>query len=182
MVILRWATRILSILLREENVNALVGDLCEEYEIRSSNERQHTVGIRCRREIYRSLAAALRLRVVEVLHSAPWGVAMGAYLLVGVSQVVLTLLLSPVWPEVAQTTNAWGIVVVIPAVVTIAFVAAKLNRMAPFFLGAMMFAVAALLIAVTTEKVSTGYALAFLILGPLSAVLGGSLSRLRQIR
>jgi hypothetical protein len=182
LVILHWAARILSILLREENVNALLGDLCEEYEIRSSNEPQHTGRIRCRGEIYRSLAAALRLRVVEVLYSAPWGVAMGAYLLVGVSQVVLTLLLSPVWPEVAQTTNAWGIVIVIPAVVSIAFVAAKLNRMAPFFLAAMMFAVAALLIAVTTETVSTAYAFAFLILGPFSAALGGSLSDRRQIR
>lgn len=177
-----WAARILSILLREENVNALLGDLCEEYEIRSSNERQHTAGIGCRREIYRSVAAAFRLRIVDVLRSAPWGVAMGSYLLLGVTQSVLTLLLSFVWPEIAQTTNAWGIVVVIPVVVSIAFMAAKLNRMAPFFLAAMMFAVAALLIAVTTETVSTAYALAFLVLGPLSAVLGGSLSGRRQIR
>ena len=181
-MILGWAARILSSLLREENVNALVGDLWEEYESRSSGEGRHVAGIHCRREVYRSIAFALRLRAVEALRSAPWGVAMGSYLLMGVSQVALTRLLSPVWPEAAQTTDPWGIVVVTPIVAFIAFLAAKLNRMAPFFLGAIMFAVATLLIAVTTETVSTGYALAFLFLGPLSAVLGGSLVRPRQIR
>jgi hypothetical protein len=182
LVIFGWAARILSSLLREENVNALVGDLWEEYESRSSGEGRHVAGIHCRREVYRSIAFALRLRAVEALRSAPWGVAMGSYLLMGVSQVALTRLLSPVWPEAAQTTDPWGIVVVTPIVAFIAFLAAKLNRMAPFFLGAIMFAVATLLIAVTTETVSTGYALAFLFLGPLSAVLGGSLVRPRQIR
>jgi len=89
-------------------------------------------------------------------------------------------MLSPIWPEIAQTTSAWGIVVVTPVVASIAYVAAKLNRLAPFFLGVMMFAVAALLIVATTETISTGYALSFLVLGPLSAVLGGSLPCPRQ--
>jgi hypothetical protein len=179
-MIVSWATRILSSLFCEEDVDALLGDLCEEYEHRSKAAGPRVAGIYCFREVYRSITCAARLRIVEVLRCAPWGVAMGSYLLVGVSQIGLTLILSPIWPEVAQTTSAWGIVVVTPVVVSIAYLAAKLNRLAPFLLGAMMFTVAALLIVATTETISTGYALAFLVLGPLSAVLGGSLPRPRQ--
>lgn len=179
-MILSWATRILSSLLPEEDVEAVVGDLCEEYEHRSKAAGPSVAGIYYLREVCRSISAALRLRAVEVVRKAPWGVAIGSYLLVGVSQIGLTLMLSPIWPKVAQTTSAWGIVVVTPVVASIAYVAAKLNRMAPFFLGVMMFAVAALLIVATTETISTGCALSFLVLGPLSAVLGGSLPCPRQ--
>ena len=177
-MILSWATRILSSLLPEEDVEAVVGDLCEEYH-RSKAAGPNVAGIYYLREC-RSISAALRLRVVEVLREAPWGVAIGSYLLVGVAQIGLILMLSPVWPEVAQTTSAWGIVVVTPVVASIAYLAAKLNRLAPFFLGGMMFAVAALLIVATTETISTGYALSVLFLGPLSAVVGGGLPRPRQ--
>jgi hypothetical protein len=179
-VILSWATRILSSLLREEDVNALLGDLCEEYDHRAKATGPSVAGIYCLREVYRSITSAIRLRIVEVLRCAPWGVAIGSYLLVGVAQIGLTLMLSPIWPEVAQTTSAWGIVIVTPVVACIAYLAAKLNRRAPLLLGAMMFAVAALLMVATTETISTGYALSFLVLGPLSAVLGGSLPRPRQ--
>src|SRR5215467_7598037 len=100
MVFLNWAARILSCLLCEENANALMGDLWEEYERRSSVAGRREARILCRREVYRSITAALRLRGVEVLRSAPWGVAIGSYALVGVAQVVLTLILSRIWPEV----------------------------------------------------------------------------------
>jgi hypothetical protein len=92
----------------------------------------------------------------------------------------LTLLLSRIWPQIAQTTSAWGIVVVSPAIAFIGYVAARFNRAAPFLLGAMMFIVAALLIAVTNETISTGYTLAILALGPLAAVFGGSFGPLAR--
>ena len=62
-----WAARILPFLLREDDANALLGDLWEECERRPEARR------RCRGELYKSIAAALRLRAVELLRSAPWG-------------------------------------------------------------------------------------------------------------
>jgi hypothetical protein len=176
---LDWATRILSHLLREEDATALLGDLREDYERRSSSVGRR-VATRCyRREVRQSIAAALRLQGVELLRSAPWGIAFGSYVAVGVAQFGLTLLLARIWPEAAQT-SALNLAVVFPVIAFIAYVAARFHRTAPFLLGAMMLAVAATLIAVTRETISTGYMLAFLTLGPAAAVLGGSLHRARR--
>jgi hypothetical protein len=92
----------------------------------------------------------------------------------------LTLLLSRIWPEAAQATSALNLAVVFPVIAFIAYVAARFHRAAPFLLGAMMLAVAALLIVISTETISTAYRLAFLTLGPGAAMLGGSLYRARR--
>ena len=75
MALLGGATRILSSLLRDGDASGLLGDLREEYERRCNSEGCREAWRWYHREVYRSLAATLRMRVVEFVRSAPWGIA-----------------------------------------------------------------------------------------------------------
>jgi hypothetical protein len=171
------ALRVLLYLLREGDGQALLGDLEEErarranLSTRGEASRWHT------RQLYSSLAAVLRLRASEFIRATPWGIAAAAYLVVGVFEVGSMSLLSRTWPEAAQSTSALRLALEFPGIVAIAYGAAGFHRSAAFVLGAMMLVVAAVLSAVTDEAISATYIAAFLVLGPLAAVLGGMLRR-----
>ena len=82
------------LLLGDEHV-ALMGDLAEERAPRPC--RRSAPGCeRYRTEICRSFATAVCLRLADTVRSAPWSIAIGAYVLVAVLEVTMRLLLSRV--------------------------------------------------------------------------------------
>ncbi len=172
-----WVVRMLLCLLREGDRHALLGDLSEEHERLRTSRGPREAARWCRNQAYASLAAVLRLRIVEFIRAAPWGIALAAYVLVGVFEVGFLLVLSRVWPEEAHPTSALRLLLEFPGVVGIAYLAARSHRSAAFVLGAMMLLVAVLLTTISTETMSAAYVIAFLTVGPVAALLGGMLHR-----
>jgi hypothetical protein len=172
--------RALSCLLGADYCVALMGDLAEERA-----RRVHADGLRLaarwyRTEICRSLAAAVRLRLAETARSAPWSVAIGAYVLVAVLEVTMRLVLSPVWPDAAQPASALRVVGELPGIALISYLAGRFDRRAPLLLGAMMLLAAIAITTLSTEAMSTAFIVAYLMIGPCSAVCGALLPRARR--
>jgi hypothetical protein len=174
------ALRVLLYLLREGDGQALLGDLDEERARRTSASTRIEASQWYTRQLYVSVAAVLRLRALECIRATPWGIAAAAYLVVGVFEVGSMWLLSRTWPEAARSTSALRLALEFPGIVAIAYGAARFHRSAAFVLGAMMLVVAAVLNTVTAEAISATFIVAFLVLGPLAAVLGGMLRRRRD--
>jgi hypothetical protein len=169
------ATQVLSWLLGEEDATALLGDVREDGIRRSKSAGGPGSQRSYRDEVYASLAAALRLRAVEWVRCAPWATVFGSYVLVGGVQFASTVAFSYVWPPAAQTTNPLSLLGQFPAIALMAYVAGAFNRAAPFLLGALMLFAAVLLITFSKEEISTEYRLAVLTVGPLAALMGGTL-------
>src|SRR5262249_14725652 len=74
-----WATRLLSCLLRDGDGTALLGDLVEERARRMTRDSRADAARWYQRELYRSLAAVLRLRTIECVRAVPWGIVAAAY-------------------------------------------------------------------------------------------------------
>jgi len=172
-----WATRMLSRLLRDGDATALLGDLAEERVRRMTRDSRADAARWYQRELYRSLAAVLRLRTIECVRAVPWGIVAAAYVVIGLYEFAAMWLLSRTWPEVAEWTSALRLVLEFPGIIVIAYAAATFRRSAAFVLGALMLCVAGLLNLFTTEAIPTPYIIASLVVGPLGAVFGGLLRR-----
>ena len=172
--------RALACVLGDEYGVALMGDLAEERARRVRADGPHQAARWYRFEICRSLAAAVRLRLAETVRSAPWSIAIGAYVLVAVLDVTTMSLLLRVWPDAAQPTSAVRIVSGLPGIALISYVAARFDRRAPWLLGAMMLLAAISITTLTTEAMSAAFIVAYLTVGPGAAVLGAVLSRARR--
>ncbi|HEY1307337.1 MAG TPA: hypothetical protein VGF24_27470 [Vicinamibacterales bacterium] len=173
--------RALSCLLEDEYCIALMGDLAEERARRARADGPHQAARWYRTEICRSVAAAVRQRLAETARSAPWTLAIGAYMLVAVLEVTMRSLLSRVWPDAAQSASALRLVVELPGIALIAYVAGRFDRRAPLLLGAMMLVAAISITTLSTEAMSTAFIVACLTIGPGGAVLGARLARERRL-
>jgi hypothetical protein len=172
--------RAFSCLLQEEYAHGLMGDLAEEHARRVKSEGPRQAASWYRREVCKSLAAALRRRLAEAVTSAPWRIAIGAYISVAILEVTSRLMLSRVWPDAADPVSALRTVAELPGIALIAYVSGRFDRRAPFLLGAMMLLVAISITTLSTEVMSTAFVVAFLTVGPCAAVLGGLLHRARR--
>jgi hypothetical protein len=172
--------RALACLLGDEYGLALMGDLAEERARRVHADGPHQAARWYRSEIRRSFATAVCLRLADTVRSAPWSIAIGAYVLVAVLEVTMRLLLSRVWPDAAQPASALRIVGELPGIALIAYAAGRFDRRAPLLLGAMMLLAAISITTLSTEAMSTAFIVAYLTIGPGGAVLGARLARARR--
>ena len=174
---LGWATQLLVWLLRDGDGPALLGDLAEEHARRlhagSSREAMRWY----RNQLYASLTAVLRRRLLEWARAVPWGTAAMAYTAVAVLEFGSVWLLSLLWPGTAHATSALRLVLEFPGIVAIAYVATTVQRSAAFPLGGYMLGVAVLMLNLSAEGVSVAFAIAMLTVGPVASVMGWLLHR-----
>ena len=176
MALFGLATKVVSWLLGEEDATALLGDVMED--ARRSKSAGGSESCRSYQgEVYRSAVAVLCLRAVEWVRGAPWGTVFGSYVLVGVVQFASTFAFSYVWPAAAQSTSPLNLLGQFPAIMLVAYGAGAFDRAAPLLLGALMLLAALLLITFGREEISAEYKLAFLTVGPLAALIGGTIHR-----
>lgn len=172
--------RALACLLGDDYGGALMGDLAEERTRRADAEGPHQAARWYRSELRRSFAAAVWLTLADAVRSAPWSIAIGAYVLVAVLEVTMLSLLLRVWPDAAQPTSALRLVSTLPGIALISYVAARFDRRAPLLLGAMMLLAAISMTTLSKESMSMAFIVAYLTIGPGAAVLGALLSRARR--
>jgi hypothetical protein len=177
---LAWATRLLLSLLREGDGPALLGDLAEAHARRARATSARDAAEWYRQQLYASLIAVLRRRLVEWVRAVPWGTTAAAYMVVVFLELGSVRLLSLLWPGVAHETSALRLVMELPGIVAIAYVATRVHRSSAFLLGGVMLVVAVLMLILSWEAISAPFAVAMLTLGPGGAVLGWLLDRRRS--
>src|SRR5262245_10666833 len=174
------ATRLLVWLLRDGDGPALLGDLAEAHARRSRATSASEAAQWYRHQLYASLIAVLQRRLLEWARAVPWGTTAAAYMLVAFLEVGTIWLLSLVSPGVTHETSALRLVLEFPGIVAVAYAATRVHKSAAFVLGAMMLVVAVLMLSLSKEEISCAFAIAFLTVGPIAAVLGGLLHRRRS--
>ncbi len=131
------------------------------------------------RQIGASTAPLLWSRLTNPAWIATVGVALLAYIAVGVTELIVNGSMASASASGAPAYNPLGMFATFPVVVLIGYFAARLRRAAPLVLAAMM------LLSVTAmtwwghESLPTWYRIAYFIVGPAATILG---SRMRALR
>jgi hypothetical protein len=171
-------TWVVSRLAPETQREPLVGDLVEEYELRTNAA---------------SASAALKWYLQQVLASAPrllwarltrstwistFGVALLAYVAVGCVEWIVN------WAISVSATNGFGayhplgMLITFPLVVVIGYFATGIRRNAAVLLGAMMLIAVTAMTVSAAESVPPWYRVAYFLVGPAATVVGSTLRRL----
>jgi hypothetical protein len=173
------ATWMFSRLIPKGDRDSLIGDLVEEYAFRA-NAASSSVAFRWYlRQVCASVPPLLWLRLSRATWLATFGVALLAYVAVGVVQVILQWAMTG---AAATLYSPLGPVVVFPMVVAIAYVAEGFRRRSAIVLGAMMLIAITAVTLWVPENAPLWYRIAYFVVGPAAAVIGSTLRSRRTVR
>ena len=179
---LRVATWALARLAPEREREPLVGDLAEEYELRAAAS---------------SSSVALKWYMLQVCTSAPpllwarfsrgaWistiGVALAAYMAVGVAEITVNWAISNRTAAGTFAFKPLGLAIMFPMIVLIGYCAAHFRRRAAIVLGTMMLLAVTTMTLMTAESMPLWYRVAYFIVGPAAAFTGSALRLSRLAR
>jgi uncharacterized membrane protein AbrB (regulator of aidB expression) len=162
---------ILSRLVSEGEREPLVGDLAEEYALRASAVSSSAALKWCLRQVWASVPAVLWARLTRVPWISTIGVALLAYIAVGVVELTVNR---------AAAYNPLGMFITFPMVVVIGYVAAGVRRNAPLVLAGMMLIAVTAMTLLVDEPVPAWYRVAYFFVGPVAAFIGTALRSLRS--
>ena len=162
---------ILSRLVSEGEREPLVGDLAEEYALRASAVSSSAALKWCLRQVWASVPAVLWVRLTRVPWISTIGVALLAYIAVGVVELTVNR---------ATAYNPLGMLITFPMVVAIGYVAAGVRRSAPLVLAGMMLIAVTAMTLLADEAVPAWYRVAYFFVGPVAAFIGTALRSLRS--
>lgn len=171
------ATWILSRLAPESEREPLVGDLMEEYELRTTATSPSAALKWYLRQVCASAAPLLWARI----RRAAWpfistiGVALLAYIAVGVVDFGVKWVIPNWTADGTFAPNPLGMIVTSALVVVIGYHAARFRRRAPIVLGAIMMLVVVWMLWASGETSPLWFRIAYVFVGPGAALLGGAL-------
>jgi hypothetical protein len=179
--ILQAATWVLSRLVPRSNREALVGDLAEEYALRA-----HAASAAARKWYLRQLCASaaplLWTRLARTAWIATLGVALFAYIAVGVVESTVNWALAGSSATGTAAYNPLGMAITFPIVVLIGYFAAGFRRTAPRVLAALMLLSVGGMTLWGNESLPIWYTIAYFCVGPAAAFIGSALRSLRPAR
>jgi hypothetical protein len=176
---LHVATWALSWLAPRDQREALLGDLAEEYALRAKAASSSMAFNWYLRQVCASAPPLLWARLTATAWIATVGVALIAYVAVGVVEVVANWVIAGSSAAPTAAYNPLGMFVTFPMVVLIGYVAAGFRRAAIFVLAAMMLLSVTAMTLWATESMPGWYRIAYFIVGPAASFIGGAL-RSRQ--
>jgi hypothetical protein len=180
--ILRAATWVLSRLVLRSDREALVGDLTEEYALRVRAVSASAAGKWYLRQLCASAAPLLWMRIARSAWIATLGVALFAYIAVGVVEFVVNWALAGSSATGTAAYNPLGMAITFPMVVLIGYCAGGIRRTAPAVLGALMLLSVSAMTLWGNERLPTWYTIAYFCVGPAAAFIGSSLRSRRAVR
>lgn len=171
------ATWLLQRVLPERDREAILGDLIEEYELRARSTTPLMVsrwywGQACRSIPRMTWGAVSRGRWLPTL-----GVAVGAYIAAGALEFAGTVAISKLLTPDAPVFTVISLVVGLATMVIGGYLATWIRPGSATAMAAIVMIVVAVLMMTTSGDAALWYGLAFLILGPLAALAGGTLCR-----
>jgi hypothetical protein len=173
------ATWILSRLVPQGEREPLLGDLAEEYALRANTASSSAAFKWYLQQICASAPPLLCDRLTRAAWSATAGVALLAYIAVGLVELIVNRAISS---STAVSYNPLGMVITFPMVVLIGYFAARFRPRAPVVLGAMMLLAVTARTVSTTESVPQWYRIAYFFVGPAAVFIGSALRSLRPPR
>jgi hypothetical protein len=174
-LILRIATWILARLAQADDRESLLGDLTEEHALRANATSSSAAFKWQLRQIYASTSALLRYRLTRTAWISTLGVALLAYIAVGVVEFTANWAILRSLPTGTHTYTPLELIVTVPAVVLIGYFAARYRRRAAIVLGVMMLLVVTAMTLSNTEHMPLWYRIVYFFVGPASAFIGGGL-------
>ena len=161
--------------------DVVLGDLFEEYALRSSASTAAATRWYWG-QVCRSIPAVLVARIRRDNWPLTVFVALAVYLLVGILNRAGTNFMARLLGPHVATYAPSGVIVGLTAIAAGGYVAAFTRRGASSVLGALVVIVAIVLMASPADAAPLWYQVAFLLLGPLAAHAGGSLTRYHGAR
>jgi hypothetical protein len=180
--ILPAATWALSRLVPRSDRDALVGDLAEEYALRARAASASAARKWYLRQLCASAAPLLWTRLTRSAWIATLGVALFAYIAVGVVEFMVNWALAGSSATGTAAYNPLGMAITFPMVVLIGNFAAGFRRTAPMVLAALMLLSVTAMTLWGNERLPTWYAIAYFCVGPAAAFIGSALRSLRLAR
>jgi hypothetical protein len=171
-VTLWFATWILSRIVPKDEREPLIGDLAEEYALRVTSDSSSAALKWYLRQICISIPPLLWIRLTRATWLSTLGVALLAYIAVGVAQLVIHWAIPS---ASAPTYKPLGLVIVFPLVVFIGYIAERVRRRAAIVLGAMMLLAITAMTVWTSESAPVWYRVAYFFVGPTAALIGSAL-------
>ena len=179
---LRVAMWIFSWLARRSEREAVMGDLAEEYVLRANTTSPSAAFKWYLRQVCASAAPLLWTRLTRSTWIGTLGVALCAYLAVGVVELIVNRAIAGLSAGGVAAYDPVGMLITFPLVVVIGYFAARFRRRAPIVLGAIMLLSVTAMTLWSTESVPTWYTIAYFIVGPAATLIGSTLSSRRPIR
>jgi hypothetical protein len=176
------ATWIISRLVPEGEREPLVGDLTEEYSLRANATSSSAALKWYVRQVCASASPLLWVRFTRAAWLSTIGVALLAYVAVGVVEFTVDWAISNRTATGAFAFKPLGLVIIFPMVVLIAYFAARFRRRAAILLGVMMLLVVTAMTLWAAENMPAWYRVAYFVTGPAAAFIGGALRSLRPTR
>jgi len=168
---LHLATWVLSRLLPENELDPLIGDLAEEYALRSKAASSSAARKWYLRQVCASVPPLLWARLRRPMWLATFGLALAAYIAVGVVDLIVN--------EVISRFNPLNLVISFPMVVLIGYCAARIRPGAVTVLAAMMLVAVTVMTVSTTETAPLWYRIAYFFVGPAAVFIGRALHHRR---
>lgn len=176
---LHVATWIFSWLVPKDVREPLIGDLAEEYALRAKAVSSSAALKWYLWQIFASTPALLWTRLTRAVWLSTLGVAVLAYFSVGVVQLIIRWALSM---SSATLPNRLDVILILPLVVLIGYLAERLRRRSAIVLGAMMLIAITWMTLGATESSPLWYRVAWFFVGPAAALIGSLLPSLRPPR
>jgi hypothetical protein len=177
--VLQVAIWILLRLVPEGEREPLVGDLTEEYALRANAESSSRALKWCLRQVCASAPHLLLSGLARVGWMSTIGVALLAYLAVGVVEFIANWVMSRSFAHGVAAYNPLELLITVPMVVLIGYFAARFRRRAPAVLAAMMLLVVTAMTLWSAESMPLWYRITYFVVGPAAAIIGSS-ARARQ--
>jgi hypothetical protein len=168
---LNLATWVLSRLVPESERDPLIGDLAEEYVLRSKATSSSAARKWFLWQVCASVPPLLWARLRRPMWLATFGLALAAYIAVGIVDIVTNWVIS--------RFNPLSLLLSFPMVVLIGYCAARFRPKAATVLAAMMLVSVTVMTVTTTETVPLWYRIAYFFVGPAAVLIGGALRHRR---
>lgn len=174
---LQLATWMLSRLAPESEREPLVGDLMEEFALRANSSSASQALRWYLRQVCASAGPLLWVRFRRGVWTwiSTMGVALLAYIAVGVVDFAVKWVIPNWTADGTFAPNPLGLIVTSALVVVIGYCAARFRRGAPIVLGVIMLLVVVWMMWGTAEHIPLWYRIAYFLIGPGAAFLGGAL-------
>ena len=172
---LQVATWMLSRLVPESEREPLVGDLTEEYALRANAASASAALKWYLQQVCASVLPLLWTRLTRAAWISTLGVALLAYIAVGVVELTVNWAISRSPETGTYTYNPLALIIMFPTVVLIGYAAARFRRRAAIVLGAMMLLAVTLMMLLSTERMPAWFRIAYFVVGPAAAFIGSAL-------
>lgn len=173
----RVATWLIDRLLPERDHEAVLGDLVEEYAIRARSGTPSMASRWYWGQVCRSIPRMVGRSVSRGRWLPTLGVAAGAYIAAGALEFAGTVTIAKLLAPDTPAFSAISLVVGLATMVIGGYVATWIRPGAATFMAGIAMVVVAVLMMTMSDSAPLWYGLAFLVVGPLAALAGGTLCR-----